>query len=290
MRGQGAVLMVACVAARTGEAAMSQENLRQGLDRMEERSKNLADFLVAAKGSKDGLLEDETPQVYKDYEIVTCPAVGAAFVHVYKAAGTTGMELVKNNCPGRWYKFNRHGCPERDDQPVCFSKAQDTDWAANITTAFTFVRDPVERFQSGIFELAKHHGAWISQLIDVANTTGRAVADVVIDDLIRTSRRDGSLPNAHLMPQTYFLHDKAEPLPKLKYIATVGPHFDEDLQILGLELFGDQIGVHHANAAANAVGQAKGEVYIHDEVISQETRFKIFRYYEVDYAWLGGFH
>jgi len=269
---------------------------RTVLRRMEERARQLALFLNATQHTT--FLRDDMPQISmsggKDYEVSVCPDYGVAFVHIYKAAGTTGKALVERGCPSMRHQYCCCGCNAETRQVVCHVKNPDgdVDWATNVTTTFAFVRDPLERFQSGIFELARRNDPWLLPLLKQAESERRTVADVVIDDLwSRHSKDPIRKADPHIMPQTYFLNDAGTPVSRLKYIARIGPQFTEELQALGLELFH----VHprffemfpKMNSAHNS-SYGHHHLYIHDELLEPETRTKIYKYYHVDYSWMGG--
>lgn len=262
---------------------------------MRARTLRLEAFLNATRGSS--YLRDNNPQIQldggKDYEVTVCPSAGIAFVHIYKAAGTTGKRLIDQGCREPRHHYSCCGCLG-EGQVVCHMKDPDgdIDWAANVTRTFAFIRDPMERFQSGIFELARRNDPWIMPLLKTAEVEHREVADVVIDDL-QATMRIRPIPNPHIMPQTFFLNDAGRPVKHLTYIARVGPQFDEEMQALGLDLFGllpKMVARLPRYNAAHNTSFGRHRLYIHDESLSLETRIKIYDYYRLDYAWMGGLH
>ncbi|KAJ8602779.1 hypothetical protein CTAYLR_002576 [Chrysophaeum taylorii] len=254
------------------------------LDVMRSRAESLKKFLDATRAST--FLQDDEPQVSssggKDYEVSVCPALSVAFVHVYKAAGSSGVRLMDVGCPEQRHQFCCCGCVQG---VVCHTRREDIDWSRNTTITFAFVRDPLERFQSAIFELARREKPFMLDWIKKAEDEGRQAGDVVVSQLFKLKSR----VDPHLMPQTYFLNDAGKAVPNLKYVAKVGPDFAEEMQALGSELFGLNptivASLPHLNAANNSSYR-----YLHDEVLSQDTRIKVYKYYAVDYAWLGGLH
>lgn len=267
------------------------------LERMRQRALNLEAFLNATHHTM--FLGDNKPQISlsggKDYEVSVCPAVKVAFIHIYKSAGTTGKRLIEEGCPERRHQYSCCGCNRETRMPVCHLKKDGDDWHwfDNVTVTYAFVRDPLERFQSGIFELARRQQPWMLTLLKEASASKRTVADVVIDALLeQRMQHPYLLPDPHIMPQTFFLNDGGKAVPHLKYIAFLGPQFDEEAQVLATRLYGH----HHQiarlpkyNAAKNA-SDGRHHLYIRDEDLSQATRLKIFDYYRTDYGWLGGMH
>ena len=80
-------------------------------------------------------------------QIWACPSHRLAFVHVFKAGGTTIYEALKMLCPE-----GRVVCPS----PWCARelRAPDNKTVAEGYTFFSFVRDPTTRFASGVRECA----------------------------------------------------------------------------------------------------------------------------------------
>lgn len=226
----------------------------------------------------------------KDYEISVCRPLGVAFVHVYKAAGTTAKNLMELGCPEPRHHYSCCGCEEEPRPVYCHTLEEGELWKENVTATFAIIRDPIERFRSGIFELARRDNPWMRTCIALATRRNKSVAEVTIDDLHFRKRTEVEfLADPHLMEQTNFLSDGMRPPHALDYIAKVGPYFKDDLAALAHKLFGlshrvvDSLG--RFRDAHNA-SYGKDKIYIHDQLLDSKTLTKIREYYEVDYAWL----
>jgi len=223
----------------------------------------------------------------KDFEISVCRPRGVAFVHVYKAAGTTAKAFVEAGCPEPRHHFSCCGCDSETSAVYCHTLVDGAKWKHNVTTTFTIVRDPVDRFRSGIFELALRNDPWMLANIDRAKRENISVAEATIDDLL--GRSPWFLPDPHIMEQTFFLVDKRKPPYALTYIAKLGPELTDDLAALGHSLFGMPRAAveaipHMRNSQDANYGRDKK--YIHDQPLDLKTIAKIKQYYHVDYAWI----
>jgi len=223
----------------------------------------------------------------KDWEISVCRPQGVAFIHVYKAAGTTAKYFMEAACPEPRHHFACCGCEDEPNPVFCHEKDEAEQWSENVTTSFAIVRDPVERFLSGIFELALRDDPWINARIDRARRENITVAEAAIDDLLE--RGPFFLPDAHLMEQTFFLSDSHHLPTALTYLAKVGPDLVDDLGALGHRLFGlprtalENLARHRDAHDATYGGD---KMYIHDEPLNAVTLAKIKQYYEFDYVWI----
>mmetsp|Transcript_1270 Transcript_1270/g.3227 ORF Transcript_1270/g.3227 Transcript_1270/m.3227 type:complete len:327 (+) Transcript_1270:150-1130(+) len=223
----------------------------------------------------------------KDYEISVCRPRGVAFVHVYKAAGTTAKQMVRAGCPEPRHHFSCCGCESEEPGVFCHELQEGYTWNRNVSTTFAVVRDPVDRFRSGIFELALRGNQWMMDNIARAETDNKSVAEVAIDDL--RSRQLWFLPDPHLMEQTFFLSEHHKVPHALTYVAKVGPNYVDDLYALGQELLGiDKAVVEHIGHYRDAhnVSYGRDKIYIHDQPLDDKTVDKIKEYYAVDYAWI----
>ena len=96
-------------------------------------------------------------------EVIVCPGARLAFIHVYKASGTTIIASLHDLCQAMGSEARlicghdgekKWPVLQGDDQMWCDQTlAEAWDDIGNYSF-FTFVRDPVERFGSGLFENA----------------------------------------------------------------------------------------------------------------------------------------
>jgi hypothetical protein len=170
-------------------------------------------------------------------EVVVCPGAQLAFVHVYKAAGTTIIASLHDLCQSMGSQArlicghdDEKSWPvlEGDDQMWCDQTlAEAWDDIANYSW-FTFVRDPVERFQSGLFENA--YRASMSNYSTCASQAGNSkegiegdeLALAVLDRCLRWIEPDADILDPHLKPQIdFFLQADQSVMPQLEYIGHV---------------------------------------------------------------------
>ena len=91
-------------------------------------------------------------------EVVVCPGAQLAFVHVYKAAGTTIIASLHDLCQSMGSQA-RLICGHDDEKGWPVLQGDDQMWCDQTLTEawddisnysfFTFVREPVDRFKSG---------------------------------------------------------------------------------------------------------------------------------------------
>lgn len=266
------------------------------LGRVKERAQTLNHFISSMSSTHLFKADEASVLASKHLEIVVCRPRGIAFVHVFKAAGTTGMQLVERNCPEPLDQYIHWPCAnERRPHPQwrCHEQPHDsTDVFANVTTTFTFVRDPVDRFQSSVFEVAlrdvKFARGWFESTLTKARQSSTTFADIVIDEVSAawTARHH---VDQHMIPQTYSLIHASAPIPQLTHVALVGPGFAEELAALCRDIFQvelDTLNLMHQRDSHDATYGAT----LHDirgERLAPSTIFKIFSMYQIDYAWLG---
>lgn len=95
-----------------------------------------------------------------DTEVFVCPAARLAFIHIFKCAGTTLIASMHDLCRATY--GDEGFCVQESSSPwFCRggpTRTMEEEWA-NIQsyTWFTFVREPVSKFESGIFELARRN-------------------------------------------------------------------------------------------------------------------------------------
>lgn len=217
------------------------------------------------------------------YELTECPMLNVTYAHVFKSAGTTLRTAVEQWCPGQFVRFTSW-----DNHLEAHSEAE-----INSHTIFTFVRDPVTRFQSALFELSTparrgDRNSWISKMVDKAFALNRTVASVAIDDM---SLKNSA--NAHLLTQVAYLVDELKPLP-IAFIGGVTPWLVSELKVfvnnmLSIEF--DYSSIVHARDAGDpdyAAGVLLGPFgSLHDEILDSATIRKIQQYYHLDYECFG---
>lgn len=98
-----------------------------------------------------------------DTEVFVCPAARLAFIHNFKCAGTTLIASMHDLCRATYGDegFCVQELQESSSPWFCRggpTRTMEEEWA-NIQsyTWFTFVREPVSKFESGIFELARRN-------------------------------------------------------------------------------------------------------------------------------------
>ena len=105
---------------------------------------------------------------------------------------------------------------------------------------FTFVRDPVSKFESGVFELAKRAAPCV--LDAGANREGDELALAVLDRCLRWIEPDADIMDPHLKPQIdFFLQADQSVLPQLEYIGHVETMTDDWPALVG-KFFGKKAG------------------------------------------------
>ena len=241
------------------------------------------------------------------YEIHECRfgSRTVVYAHDYKAAGTTVLAMVRELCPNavKLYQSSHKGrlLPDPGNPTKSFGENY---------TLFTFVRDPVERFQSGLFELSVRHDKWINNMISLKedkmkkamenkkkNAFNVTVASLAIEDLLHRTR--GAYVDPHIQPQALFFIDKNQRTLPLSYVGVVSPNFEQEIQTIAVKLFGwtDAKGSvikalqdkSHARDSHDLVYRSRAieNGNVRDEHIDDITKNNIHRFYDIDYACFG---
>lgn len=190
-------------------------------------------------------------------EVIVCPGAKVAFIHVYKAAGTTIIATLHDLCQSINSQarllcggYDEFPWPvlEGDKQMWC-DQTLDEAWPTiKDYSWFTFVREPVDRFASGVFEnayRAKKNN--YTTCVTGPNYNGPNNLDVEGDELAEAVLRNclHNLPpftyDPHLKPQLDYLleSDNATVLPQLDYIGHV-ERIADDWSALVSHYFGAQ--------------------------------------------------
>jgi hypothetical protein len=154
---------------------------------------------------------------YKGFNILVCGELGISLVHIFKAAGTSLNQhfrwMVCPKQPKLYTEQFGHLSPEMQE--------------LDGTTAATFLRDPIERFQSGLADLLnrarfKHNKLhqWRNDIVEQATAKNTTCADAAIDWMLSIPKQDRfKLINTHLCPQSWFLlREDQSPIPQLGYL------------------------------------------------------------------------
>jgi len=190
-------------------------------------------------------------------EVIVCPGARLAFIHVYKAAGTTIIASLHDLCQAMGSEARlicghdgekKWPVLQGDDQMWCDQTlAEAWDDIANYSF-FTFVRDPVERFGSGLFENAyrasqSNYSTCASQAGDSKEgIEGDELALAVLDRCLRWIEPDADILDPHLKPQIdFFLQADQSVLPQLEYIGHVETMTDDWPALVG-KFFGKKAG------------------------------------------------
>lgn len=228
-----------------GETDAAEKHKPGKLETMRHRAQSLKTCKAAERWSHPGdgagvqplQLRGDSDLAASKTEVVVCPGAQLAFVHVYKAAGTTIIASLHDLCQSMGSQArlicghdDEKSWPvlEGDDQMWCDQTlAEAWDDIANYSF-FTFVRDPVERFQSGLFENA--YRASMSNYSTCASQAGNSkegiegdeLALAVLDRCLRWIEPDADILDPHLKPQIdFFLQVDQSVMPQLEYIGHV---------------------------------------------------------------------
>ena len=246
----------------------------------------LFSLCVAAKSATEGIVFRE--QKMTTYEIMICKPKKVAFVHVYKAAGTTVTDLLARICPESVVIFSSW-----DDRALAAEM-----WAREFAglTTFTFVRDPLERFQSGVFEVSSRGG--FEDKVERAFRENRTVGSVVVDDLLKSRGNQDVFVDPHVQQQTSFLVDQAKLVAPIDYIGVVSPMFAAELVTVGTEILGVDRQVLEAHIREDHARDSSDTKYaaaapigpfgtLRHEKLEHTARAKAYDYYRIDYDCLG---
>lgn len=238
----------------------------------------------------------------RPYEIWSCPHLNVSFIHIFKSAGSTIREHLIEMCqppfPNYIEVFTQMNLAKLNwknwKRMLCDTALPYTSCESLRTESFTFVREPVSRFISGLVELAKRKNEWVLSVEQHAISTDRGLAAVAIEKL-------RALPlskiNTHVQPQSWFLTrcDNGMALPSLTHIGVVSPNLLRDtikiMKYLSTNATRNAefrpLPVHERDSRNSSYGEFSFSEKIHAETISQETEAQIREFYAVDYDCLG---
>jgi len=180
-------------------------------------------------------------------EVMVCASSSAFFYHVYKSAGSTFTDIMRDYCPrqasvcfsahpgyfdGRQHDHvcGWHGTPVELDGRALFAEREPpaVSDARREPSAlyFTVVRDPLSRVVSALHELSrrKHYG-W-AQYNDRWEPPLRRTS---VSELVESIHSRGFW-NAHFQPQYWFMLQQNATKVPLNYVALMGPHLDTTIK------------------------------------------------------------
>jgi len=231
-----------------------------------------------------------------DTEVFVCPAARLAFIHIFKCAGTTLIASMHDLCRATY--GDEGFCVTTGAPWVCRggpTRTMEEEWA-NIQsyTWFTFVREPVSKFESGIFELARRNGPCV--LGAGATSEGDQLALDVLDScVLSTERREEVDP--HLRPSiNYLLEPDGSVTPLLAYVGRVET-FVDDWPALVTKFFDATKGAQVRELILNDQlheRDSEGEIYSSDcppkfnlEIASESAKAKVAQAFRADEVCLG---
>ena len=143
------------------ETAAAKEHTPQ-LTTMRQRAKVLKSCQAAERWSRPSQnrlqLRGDPGLAASKTEVIVCPGAELAFIHVYKAAGTTIIASLHDLCQSMGSQA-RLICGHDDEKGWPVLQGDDQMWCDQTLTEawddisnysfFTFVREPVDRFKSG---------------------------------------------------------------------------------------------------------------------------------------------
>ena len=227
-------LSTVCLLFLVSEQASAQQSQLAELTR---RAKSLSTCVSKSTESRGDLAwlfshgKLDRYNVFRHGELTLCPPVRAGYVHIFKSAGTTILNIFKQMCERR---FGTNASVVKCNYPHCTA----TTLPVRGYRYFSLVRSPDERLLSAIFEVHKRQEGIDGDLLQTLSPS-----DFVKNVLTRVL--DGSLSNAHLLPQVTFLMEDGKVMPSLAYLGRVENILD-DLPAIAAELF------HDSKAAAEA--------------------------------------
>ena len=164
---------------------------------------NVPDLLRRAISSRHANVKGDAFHAASTTEIAICPAAKLAFIHVYKAAGTTIVASMHDLCKTVFGVPVYMVCTGRSSW--CESSLQEAWDTIKDYSWITFVRDPIRRFESATFELARRKVRCAMDAGD-AGLRGDALAQAVLDRcVLRPNGEAGEETNPHIKPQINFL-------------------------------------------------------------------------------------
>ena len=157
-----------------------------------------------------------------DTEIAVCVPAKLAFIHTYKSGGTTIAGSLHQLCRETydWPPLGESGGFVCKNNPACTQSLSDAWSLMTNYTWFTFVREPVSRFESGIFELARRDNRCV---MDAAkdDSVGDELALNVLRECLLGLRED-QRPDPHIKPQlSYLLEPNRTVTPLLSYVGHI---------------------------------------------------------------------
>lgn len=224
-----------------------------------------------------------------------CPLRKLGYIHIFKSGGTTIMSLFRDACPGAIYIRSWAGAC---DFPPCGSwKHAAANRARHDNYAFfTFVRDPVERFASAVYEVSRRgfSSAWRKCRPKLAVKTdgedGRLALSVLEHCVVQPSMRLPRRVDPHFEPQINFMLDDASVLNQLKFVGRV-ENLSEDLRAIlqshSLNVNEAQLAQTHLRRSGDAgfhrPGQERGKgILLNVSGFTDDNRRTILRAYSTD--------
>ena len=162
-----------------------------------------------------------------DTELFVCPPARLAFVHIFKCAGTTVIASMHDLCRAT---YGVDGfCVTAGAPWVCRggpTRTMEEEWPNLQQYAwFTFVRDPVSKFESGVFELARRGAPCV--LDAGANREGDELALNVLESCVLSKDRREEV-DPHLRPSISYLLEPAMTVsPLLSHVGRVEAFVDD---------------------------------------------------------------
>ena len=248
----------------------------------------------------DGVIRDraelrkqyaDEPAPFNWDEAWMCDAAQLAFAHVFKSAGSTIMDSMARLCNSTFgeeahgYRRNK-GCDSVSppDGPRWNCGEEMPPHVADYTW-FTFVREPLSRFASGIFELGKRSLPCVKKADKVASREQDSGGDglalqvlercvlVMADEAWRKAHLRATV-DEHLMLQTSVLMGRdAEVTPLLSFVGAVET-MNDDWPALVATFFGAEAG------AEVGAGLRNGTLHLRDQNSDQyaeptDQRFRV---------------
>ena len=139
-----------------------------------------------------------------DTEIAICAPAKLAFIHTYKSGGTTIASSLHQLCSQIYDSppLGESGVVCKHNPQCAQSLSEAWGLMANYTW-FTFVREPVSRFESGIFELARRNVPCVMDAAKDGSTGDELALNILRRCLLGLRERER--PNPHIKVQASFL-------------------------------------------------------------------------------------
>ena len=210
-----------------------------------------------------------------------------------------GKSLPNNQ---KYYVMSPGHFKIRKGDPIVKIDTTEGNELLKLTGSFSFVRDPVSRFVSGLAETHKRRTPWALQVEKDADESGRPITTVAIESLFRTPLEQ---TNPHLAPQSWSLTDcNGKMMSTITHIGATEPNLHESISGIlkaitpnktrAVEWSHDLIYTRNSrNERKNTFGHF-GSIdrdpfvkRLHAEVISPETKARIKDFYAIDRECLG---